>query len=71
MIEFGSAYIQADRAQTALAMSARPDAPVVPDPAPRRSRGEPVRRLAATVLRWTADRVEPRRAIDPCEPATA
>lgn len=71
MIDFGAAYIQADHAQNALVYSARPDAPVVPDRAPRRSRGEPVRLLAAGVLRRIADRVEPRRVSEPCEPVAA
>jgi hypothetical protein len=71
MIDLASGSVQADNAFMAHVYSARPDAPVVPEPAVRRSRGEPVRRYAAVVLRRFADRVEPRRAIEPCEPATA
>lgn len=71
MLDFGSALVQSDHAQTALMFSARPDAPVVPDRSPRRSRGEPVRQLTAVVLRRLADRVEPRRAIEPCDALTA
>ena len=63
MIDLASGSVQANDAFMAHVYSARPDAPVVPEPAPRRSRGEPVRRFA--------DRVEPRRAIEPCEPAAA
>lgn len=65
MLDFGAAFIQADRGQNALVYSARPDAPVVPDRAPRRSRGEPVRQLTAIVLRRLADRVEPGRVEAP------
>ena len=50
--------------------SARPDAPVVPDRRDRRrtsaGRADPVRRVAAVVLRRLADRVEPRRARPAC-----
>jgi hypothetical protein len=71
MIDIASGMLQADHATMAHVYSARPDAPVVPDPAPRRSRGEPVRRLAAIALRHIADRVEPRRVVEPCDPITA
>jgi hypothetical protein len=71
MIDTASGFAQAIRFNMEHVYSARPDAPVVPEPAPRRSRGEPVRRFAAVALRRFADRVEPRRAIEPCEPATA
>jgi hypothetical protein len=49
-------------------LSARPDAPVVPEPPPRTGRVDPARRGAAAVLRRLADRVEPRAA-QPCQPA--
>ncbi len=71
MIDNASGFVQAINFNMAHVYSARPDAPVVPEPAPRRSRGEPVRRFAAVALRRFADRVEPRRAVEPCEPATA
>jgi hypothetical protein len=71
MIDLASGSLQANDAFMAHVYSARPDAPVVPEPAPRRSRGEPVRRFAAVALRRFADRVEPRRTTEPCEPATA
>jgi hypothetical protein len=71
MIDLASGAVQANNAFMAHVYSARPDAPVVPEPATRRSRGEPVRRFAAVALRRFADRVEPRRTIEPCEPAPA
>lgn len=46
-------------------LSARPGAPVVPDPPPRPPRAVPVRRVTAGVLRRLADRVEP------CQPAVS
>jgi hypothetical protein len=49
-------------------LSARPDAPVRPDP-PRRSRDTgALRRSAAGLLRRAADRLEPRRPapVRPC-----
>lgn len=46
-------------------LSARPDAPIVPDPPPRGGQALPVRRAAAGALRRLADRVEPA----PCQPA--
>jgi hypothetical protein len=47
-------------------MSARPDAPVVPEPPPRHGRGPSrARRVTATVLRRLADRLEP------CQPAVS
>jgi hypothetical protein len=56
------------------ALSARPDAPVVPGPPDDRRRrtplADPARRATAGLLRRLADRVEPRRAA-PCHPATS
>jgi hypothetical protein len=44
-------------------LSARPDAPVVPDRPPRwRNSSTVVRRAGADVLRRLADRVEPRQS---------
>ncbi|GIF69048.1 hypothetical protein Ais01nite_70830 [Asanoa ishikariensis] len=57
-----TAFVQAMNATRDHVYSARPDAPVVPDRARRTGRGDPLRRVAATVLRRVADRVEPRRA---------
>jgi hypothetical protein len=50
-------YVLAVRATTDHVLSARPDAPVVPDPEPRPSA---VRIATAAVLRRLADRVEPK-----------
>jgi hypothetical protein len=47
-------------------LSARPNAPVVPDPPPRPGRAAPVRRATAGLLRRLADQVEPS-----CREATA
>lgn len=71
MIDFATTLVQSDNSTMAHVYSARPDAPVVPDREPRRSRGEPVRHLAAVALRRIADRVEPRRVVDGGKPATA
>jgi hypothetical protein len=46
----------------AYALSALPDAPVVPPAAPRPSRTGPVRRATAVALHRLADLVEPRAA---------
>jgi hypothetical protein len=43
-------------------LSARPDAPIVPDPPPRAAQAAPVRRAAAGALRRLADHVEPGTA---------
>ncbi|GAA3412833.1 hypothetical protein [Streptosporangium vulgare] len=56
-----TAMILADRATRRHVLSARPDAPVVPERPPRRHAAA-VRRVTATALRRLADRVEPRRA---------
>ncbi|WP_395659068.1 hypothetical protein [Nocardioides sp.] len=48
------------RAARASAGSARPDAPVLPDPAPRPARLAGVRTRSAVALRALARRVEPR-----------
>lgn len=45
-----------------LANSALPDAPVVPDKPPKRSRS---RQTLARMLRSLADRLEPPRCVDP------
>jgi hypothetical protein len=54
------AVISADRAVQSHVLSARPDAPVVPD----RPRGA-TRRRAAAALRRVADRLEPVRVVRP------
>jgi len=62
--EFPVAMITATRATSAHVMSARPDAPVVPDV--ERTRGAllvPVRAGLARVLHRTADRVAPARCV--------
>ncbi|MGS2642952.1 hypothetical protein [Streptosporangium sp. LJ11] len=53
------AMILADKATRRHVLSARPNAPTVPE-RPRRRRGAAVRRLTAVALRRLADRVEPR-----------
>jgi hypothetical protein len=55
-----TAMIMADRATLNHALSARPDAPVVPERPPRQ-RSAAVRRRAVAALRGLADRLEPRR----------
>jgi hypothetical protein len=63
------AIILATTATQAHALSAMPDAPVQPPPAPRPSRTQPLRRTAAAVLHRLADLVEPR-AVQAGQPAT-
>lgn len=53
-----TAMILADKATRRHVLSARPDAPVVPERPPRR-RGAAIRGLTATALRRLAARVEP------------
>ena len=53
-----------------IATSARPDAPVVPDPEPRPSRVRAVRAGLATELRAVARWVEPApRSTEACQPS--
>jgi hypothetical protein len=59
-----TAMIMADRATLAHALSARPDAPVVPERPPRQ-RGDALRKLTVAALRGLADRLEPRRCPAP------
>jgi hypothetical protein len=59
-----TAMIMADRATLNDVLSARPDAPVVPERAPRQ-RGDALRRLTVAALRGLADRLEPRRCPAP------
>lgn len=54
-----NAGILAMNAVNAHVLSARPNAPVVPESPRRPARAAPVRRVTATVLRRLADRVEP------------
>jgi hypothetical protein len=54
-----AAMIQADKAMKRHILSARPDAPVVPDPPPKRP-NYAIRRRMVFVLRRLADRLEPR-----------
>jgi hypothetical protein len=51
--------ILADKATRRHVLSARPDAPVLPEPLTKQ-RGEGVRRVAVAGLRRLADRLEPR-----------
>ena len=44
------------------ALSAMPDAPIVPPEPPRPNRTEPIRRVTAAALHRLADLVEPRAA---------
>ena len=53
------AMIIADHATRQQVLSARPDAPTIPDRPPRR-RGHSARRLVGAALRRVADRIEPR-----------
>jgi hypothetical protein len=62
-----TAMIMADRATLNHVLSARPNAPTVPERPPRQ-RGEAVRRRTAAILRGLADRVEARRTTT-CLPA--
>ena len=57
-----TASILSDRAQRQHVLSARPDAPTVPD-RPRRHHGDAVRRATVTALRGLADRLEPARGL--------
>jgi hypothetical protein len=66
---FPTTMILADKATRHHLMSARPDAPIVPDRPPRTRRVDPMRKAAALVLRRLADRVEPRR-VETCQPAS-
>jgi hypothetical protein len=60
------------RAARATAGSARPDAPVVPDPAPRAPRLAGVRVRSAAALHAAARWVEPRpRPVEVCRPGRA
>ena len=56
------------RAARASAGSARPDAPVVPDPEPRGPRFVGTRRRSAAALHAIARWVEPRRPAKACQP---
>lgn len=57
------------RAARATAGSARPDAPVIPDPEPRAPRLAGTRQRSAAVLHALARRVEPRpRPTNACQP---
>ena len=56
--------ILADKATRRHVLSARPDAPVLPEPSPRQ-RGNGIRRVAVAGLRRLADRLEPR-GVNPC-----
>jgi hypothetical protein len=53
-----TAMIMSDRATRQHVLSARPDAPVTPERAPRQH-GHELRRLTVTALRHLADRLEP------------
>jgi hypothetical protein len=66
---FPTTLIMADQATRDHVMSARPDAPTVPDRPPRARRADSMRTAAALVLRRLADRVEPRR-VETCQPAS-
>jgi hypothetical protein len=61
--------INAIDATKAHALSAMPDAPVQPAPAPRQGPARPLRHTAAAVLHRLADVVEPR-AVQAGRPAT-
>jgi hypothetical protein len=56
------AILYAVQVNRGYALSAMPDAPVVPPESPRPRRTEPIRRGVATVLHHLADVVEPRAA---------
>ncbi|MEJ3750022.1 hypothetical protein WEI85_43010 [Actinomycetes bacterium KLBMP 9797] len=58
-VTMGPAGILAMNAVNDHVLSARPHAPVVPEPPRRPARAAPVRRATALVLRRLADRVEP------------
>jgi hypothetical protein len=60
------------RAARATAGSARPDAPVVPDPEPRPPRLAAARARSAAALHAAARWVEPRpRPVEACRPGRA
>jgi hypothetical protein len=63
------AIILAGTVTQAHALSAMPDAPVVPPPIPRPGRAVPARRATAAALYRLADRVAPR-VTSAGEPAT-
>jgi hypothetical protein len=56
------AVVYAVQENRGYALSAMPDAPVVPPDPPRRRRTVPIRRTIATTLHHLADLVEPRTA---------
>ncbi|HEY7272089.1 MAG TPA: hypothetical protein VH502_05080 [Actinoplanes sp.] len=56
------AILFAVQANRGYALSAMPDAPIVPPKPPRPNRTEPIRRATAVALHRLADLVEPRAA---------
>jgi hypothetical protein len=58
----GSIAVTPVQLNRGYALSAMPDAPIVPPELPRRSGTVPIRRSVATVLHRLADLVEPRAA---------
>jgi hypothetical protein len=69
MIDNLGGALLAIRANRAHVQSALPNAPVAREPAPRPARTEPARRATAVLFRRLADLVEPRRPVEPCQPA--
>ncbi|GID27591.1 hypothetical protein [Paractinoplanes brasiliensis] len=60
-----AAMIMADRTTKQNVLSARPDAPIRPDPPPARRRAA-LRHWTGSALRRLADRIEPHPAPRPC-----
>jgi hypothetical protein len=59
-MELPTAFVLGVNAAASDAYSARPDAPVVPEPEPRRRTRE-VRLSVSRVLHWAARTIEPRQ----------